>query len=238
MVEVNFSFAGQSVSCSSVHYLGQFTPWPVTEKGAQPPVVPDKRCWTNLGQLHKQETRSWSRKNSSRAPRCKANSHHKLIKIEGHKKICCQCDNAGRRTPANHKVETSYECSFCTVPLWRVCNRFQDYHSENIVPVAQNSGDDNGGGDGGDTDNGSDMWHCTTHRHCKLSLNKLGSLLSVNSGEYFISKERKVTNKNHCGTLTYITDLDNTVLVWHSFLWHFMTPWCHGHCMTGWDTHQ
>ena len=84
-------------------------------------------------------------------------NHHKLVKIEGRKKICRQCDNAGRRTPANRKVETSYECSFCSVPLCRVRDCFRDYHGENIVPVAQNSGDDSVGDDGGDTDNGSDM---------------------------------------------------------------------------------
>ena len=36
------------------------------------------------------------------------------------------------------------------------------------MPVAQNSDDDNGGVDSGDTDNGSDMRHCITHRHSKL----------------------------------------------------------------------
>ena len=70
-------------------------------------------------------------------------SHHKLVKTEGRKKICRQCDNAGQRIPANRKVETSYESSFCSVPLCHVPDCFRDYHGENIVPVAQNS-DDNG----------------------------------------------------------------------------------------------
>ena len=34
--------------------------------------------------------------------------------------------------------------------MFRVRDCFRDYHGENIAPVAQHSGDDNGGDDGGD----------------------------------------------------------------------------------------
>jgi hypothetical protein len=60
--------------------------------------------------------------------------HHKLVKREGCKRVCRQCVIAGRRTPKNGQVETSYMCQFCQVSLChhkRDC--FRDYHQQNVA---------------------------------------------------------------------------------------------------------
>ncbi|XP_033758852.1 piggyBac transposable element-derived protein 4-like [Pecten maximus] len=57
-------------------------------------------------------------------------SHHKLVRIEGRKRVCRECVKQGRKTPKGRAVETSFMCQFCTVPLCRV-GCFTDYHDRN-----------------------------------------------------------------------------------------------------------
>lgn len=63
--------------------------------------------------------------------------HHKLIKIEGRKKVCRMRVKVGRKTTKGWQVETSYQCCFCKVPLCHHNNDcFRDYHSQvSVVSV-------------------------------------------------------------------------------------------------------
>ena len=81
-----------------------------------------------------------SRKIAGGRPRCTINPtiaspsihHHKLVKIDGRKRVCSQCSKMGRRTPSSRGVETSFMCAFCEVPLCRgQC--FREFHDEHLV---------------------------------------------------------------------------------------------------------
>ena len=52
--------------------------------------------------------------------------HHKVVKIEGRKKVCRMCSASGRKTVKGYQIQTSYQCSFCNVPLCKGC--FGQYH--------------------------------------------------------------------------------------------------------------
>jgi len=59
-------------------------------------------------------------------------SHHKLVKIEGRKKICRECSLQKRKTQSGRAVETSFRCDFCDVALCRT-GCFGSFHDRNIT---------------------------------------------------------------------------------------------------------
>ncbi|PJE77704.1 hypothetical protein CI610_03368 [invertebrate metagenome] len=69
-------------------------------------------------------------RNDENIPVLGAINHHKLVKIEGRKRVCQQCSKQGRKTPKGRAVETSFMCQFCVMPLCRV-GCFTDYQERN-----------------------------------------------------------------------------------------------------------
>lgn len=56
-----------------------------------------------------------------------AREEHISVHVQGRKRKCVQCIQAGRRTPKGYKVETRFECSLCKVALCRTCHN--EYHA-------------------------------------------------------------------------------------------------------------
>ena len=57
-----------------------------------------------------------------------AREEHISVHVQGRKRKCVQCIQAGRRTAKGYKVETRYECSLCKVALCHTCHN--EYHAQ------------------------------------------------------------------------------------------------------------
>ena len=57
-----------------------------------------------------------------------AREEHISVHVQGRKRKCVQCIQAGRRTAKGYKVETRFECSLCKVALCRTCHN--EYHAQ------------------------------------------------------------------------------------------------------------
>ena len=52
---------------------------------------------------------------------------HDLVRLDGRKRVCRNCSEVGRTTLAGRKIETSFACRTCHVPLCQ-CGCLVQYH--------------------------------------------------------------------------------------------------------------
>ncbi|KAJ8300456.1 hypothetical protein KUTeg_021975 [Tegillarca granosa] len=56
---------------------------------------------------------------------------HKVVHVEGRKKVCRQCSKEGRRTPKGRFIETMFKCFLCDIPLCKV-GCFAEFHDKHL----------------------------------------------------------------------------------------------------------
>ena len=54
--------------------------------------------------------------------------HHKLVRVEGRKRVCRHCSRVGRKTQTGRRIESSFACDICQVTLCQD-RCFYEYHS-------------------------------------------------------------------------------------------------------------